>query len=79
MTKPQRLVPLVEQLRTVERLLISGCTLPIIADTIGASHRQVQRLVRDLKTLGVQVSSDFIPGRRAPATYRAKKSTAVFR
>jgi predicted DNA-binding transcriptional regulator YafY len=72
MAKAQRLPTLVEQLRTVERLLISGCTLPTMADTIGVSPRQVQRLMNDLRSLGLEIKSNFIPGNREPTIHKAK-------
>ena len=79
MPRANKLVVLICQLRTVERMLISGCTAYVLADTLGISVRQVRRFINDLKSLGVQIQSDYTPGEKSPATHRAKKSTAVFR
>ncbi len=79
MPQPQRLVVLIEQLRIVEQLLISGSSVGVIADAIGVSDRQARRHINDLKSLGVQISSGYVPGDREPAIHRAKKSTRIFR
>ena len=79
MPKANNLVVLTNQLRTAERLLISGCSIPLMAEELELSDRQVRRILNMLRELGVQIKSNFVPGMAEPAIHRAKKSTAIFR
>ena len=79
MPKANRLVVLTTQLRAAERLLISGCSIVILADELGISDRQARRILNILRELGLQIKSNYTPGLAEPALHRAKKSTRVFR
>ena len=79
MPKANRLVVLTRQLQTAENLLIAGCSIVVLADTLGISDRQARRILNILRELGLQIKSNYTPGLAEPALHRAKKSTTIFR
>ena len=65
----QQLVTLIEQLRTVERLLTQpgGTTVYEMAETVGKSEKQARRYIKALKSLGVPVTDDYERGDDQPS------------
>jgi len=52
-----QLVDLVNQLRTIEQMLLNGATRNQIAEATGISSRQVSRHLDTLRILGLQTES----------------------
>jgi len=73
-----QLVDLVNQLRLTEQQLLQGATRYEIAESLGVSPRQTSRLIEQLRELGVEITSDYEPGAKAPAVHKSTRSTRLF-
>ena len=72
-----QLVDLVNQLRTIETMLLSGATRNAIAEATGISSRQVSRHIDTLRTLGLQTSSE-VAAPTGELTHIADRGSRVF-
>ncbi len=74
-----RLATQVQQLKTAETMLLTGCTRHELAEALGVSVKQAER-IRDLFTaLGHPVSSSWTPGSSEPAVFTLAKKDRMFR
>ena len=72
-----QLVDLVEQLRTIETMLLSGATRNAIAEATGISSRQVSRHIDTLRTLGLETASE-VGAPTGELTHSGNPKTRVF-
>lgn len=74
-----RLATQVQQLKTAETMLLTGCTRHQLADALSVSVKQAER-IRDLFTaLGHPVTSSWTPGSNDPAVFTLAKKDRMFR
>ena len=72
-----QLVDLVNQLRTIETMLLSGATRNAIAEATGISSRQVSRHIDTLRSLGLKTESKS-DSPTGELTHRGDRRTRVF-
>jgi predicted ArsR family transcriptional regulator len=72
-----QLVDLVNQLRTIEQMLLDGATRNEIATAIAISPRQVSRHLDTLRILGLQTEGK-ATGSTGELTHVGDRSTRVF-
>ena len=73
----QSLATLTEQLRTCERLLRRGATVPAVAEAVGVSDKQIRRYIATLRELGVEVTRTDDPF--GPSTFKVARGSRLFR
>lgn len=74
-----RLATQVQQLKAAETMLLAGCTRHQLADALGVSVKQAER-IRDLFTaLGHPVQSSWTPGSHEPVLFTLAKKNRMFR